>query len=125
MPLNTDDPRLWFDMGVAHAGKGHFEEAISAYRQAVRIRRSLPEAWYNLGVAYGYQRRYREAVEAFREAIALRPDYVKAWFNLGLAYAIQGDRARVLKVHGQLKVLSPAKAQEFHDAVVAEGRSGT
>lgn len=117
MPLKLDDARVWFNLGVAYAKRGHLAEAVSAYREAVAVRPDFPEAWYNLGIACGNQRHYDEAIGAFREAVRLWPDYVKAWFNLGVAYAVQGNRDRVLEVHEQLKSLDSAKAAEFLGAL--------
>jgi tetratricopeptide (TPR) repeat protein len=42
----------WFDLGVAYAKSGKYQEAIEVFQQAIRIKPDHANAHYNLGEVY-------------------------------------------------------------------------
>jgi Flp pilus assembly protein TadD len=62
---------------VAYAKSGHTEDAIVAYRQAIKFKLDDAEAWYNLGVANRAVGQESQAADAFERARKLRPDLFK------------------------------------------------
>lgn len=77
-------------LGVAHAERGAFEEALVALRKAVRARPAHAEAHFNIGKVLEKQGDLRAARDAFRRAAALDPRYpgarymhARALFRLG------------------------------------------
>jgi tetratricopeptide (TPR) repeat protein len=78
------------NLGVVLRAQGKFDEAISHYREAIRLRGNNAEAHYNLGNVLAVQGKHDEAISHYREAIRLKPDYVEAHNNLGFALAAQG-----------------------------------
>ncbi len=111
--LRPDLAEAWIGPGVVYIRKGEITQAIPALREAVRLKPDIALAWYNLGLAYMKQEQYGEAGAAFQEAVRLKPDDVDAWFFLGVAYFFQEDWQRVIEIYLQLKILDPAKADEF------------
>lgn len=73
--------------GLSLAQKGQVEEAISQFREAIRVKPEYASAHNNLGNALGAQGHIDEAIEQFREAIRSDKDNVEAHFNLGVALA--------------------------------------
>jgi tetratricopeptide (TPR) repeat protein len=43
---------IYFKFGVAYANEGKYDEAIAAYKQAIKINPDLTEAHYNLSLSY-------------------------------------------------------------------------
>ena len=80
-----------FSLGVAYGNINHYDDAIAAYREALRINPEDADVWYNLGNAYGNLDRHDDAIAAFREALRINSEYADAWHNLGVAY---GDLER-------------------------------
>lgn len=76
-----------FFLGEAYGGLKQYDQAIAAYRDAVRLRPDDADAWFNLGVSYGFMLRYPEAIEAYGEAQRLNPKRIDASYNLGNAYS--------------------------------------
>jgi tetratricopeptide (TPR) repeat protein len=65
--------------------QGKLEQAVSHYRQAVRLKPDYVEAYNNLGNALRLQGKLDEAVDYLRRALALNPNIADIHYNLGLA----------------------------------------
>jgi serine/threonine protein kinase/Tfp pilus assembly protein PilF len=78
------------NVGVAHARKGQWDEAIASYRAAVKLntKRAIPYA--NLGLALSRKGEWDEAVVHYRAAVARDPR--NAPMHLGLGQALLGAR---------------------------------
>jgi tetratricopeptide (TPR) repeat protein len=69
---------------------GQFDDALTDWRQQVRIGPLFGPDHSNLGLALRQKGKLDEAIAAHREAIRLKPDYVDAHLNLGVALAGRG-----------------------------------
>ena len=65
--------------------RGHWEAAVAAYTQALRIDPELVEAQTNMGMAYYFHRNIPAAVGALEQALDMQPDRIDAAHGLGLA----------------------------------------
>ena len=75
-------PVYFSNLGVVLNDQGKLEEAIAAYRQAIRIKPDFAEAYSNLGNSLNDQGKVDEAIAAYRQAISIRPDFPEAHSNL-------------------------------------------
>jgi tetratricopeptide (TPR) repeat protein len=83
--------------GLSLSRLGLLEEAISCYREALKVKSNEPCAHLNLGVAYDAQGKLDEAISEYREELKLRPDEQLAHSNLGKAYDAQGKRDEAVR----------------------------
>ena len=67
------------------------DEAVAAFRTAIRLQPDDAAAHYNLGNALRGQGKVDEAVAECRTAIRLRPDDAEAHSNLGVALGPRGS----------------------------------
>ena len=91
-PLQEEAPRdaeSWHRRGVALADEGRYDQAISAFRRALRIDDGIAEAHNDLGTAYFAKAWHAEAEASFRRALELKPDHDVAWENLGATLRAQ------------------------------------
>jgi predicted O-linked N-acetylglucosamine transferase (SPINDLY family) len=82
---NGENATYFCNLGIALKNHGKLDEAVTAYRQAIRIKPDLAEAHCNLGNALRGQGTLDEALASYDRALFLRPDYVDALCNRGSA----------------------------------------
>src|SRR5437870_1830888 len=71
------------NLGNALTAQGKLDEAVAAYRQAIRIKPpDLAEIYSTLGNVLAPQCKLDEAVAAYRQAIHIKPDYAEAFSNM-------------------------------------------
>ena len=78
-------------LGIALGACGQTEDAVAAFRRAVRKRPAYADALCNLGIALRRLSRFDEATHALRRAVAFAPNSVGAHVNLGKARLDAGD----------------------------------
>jgi Tfp pilus assembly protein PilF len=95
--------------GVALAEMSRWEEAIAAYRRALRLPTlTTPDtAYQNLGVALYNLKRYRDAEEALRFAIGLDPKMAPAYYHLGLVLVASDRREDAKTLFRRARDLAP------------------
>jgi tetratricopeptide (TPR) repeat protein len=64
----------YYNMGVAYDKLKEYQEAIDAYKEAIKIKPDDHKAYYNMGVAYDKLKEYQEAIDACKEAIKIKSD---------------------------------------------------
>jgi tetratricopeptide (TPR) repeat protein len=76
-----NDPVVWFYLGVEAAKAQAWALAVSAFREAVRLKPDLAEAWYNLGVAYSRQGDRSRLLEVYQQLRILNPTLADEFFR--------------------------------------------
>ena len=78
------------NLGCALVKKGQFDEAISHYLEALRLKPGYAMAYNNLGVALTKKGQFDAGISQFQEALRLKPDYAEARYNFGNALVRKG-----------------------------------
>ena len=81
---------IYNGLGVVLAKQGKFEEAISRYRESLRINPNFSDAHYNLGITLFKLGKTDKSIYYLREAQRIKPYHADAHSNLGNALAKQG-----------------------------------
>ena len=76
-----NDPLVWIYLGVEAAKAQAWALAVSALREAVRLKPDLAEAWYNLGVAYSRQGDRSRLLEVYQQLRILNPTLADEFFR--------------------------------------------
>jgi tetratricopeptide (TPR) repeat protein len=116
------DPKngyAWSLLGVAYSNLNRYDDAIKAYRQALRIDPEYANAWVNLGVTYSNLNRYDDAIEAFRQALRIDPKDAGAWVNLGVAYRNLNRYDDAIEAYRQALRIDPKDAGAWVNLGVA------
>ena len=86
---------------------GKLEEAIAAFREAIRLKPDFTIVHNALGNGLLNQGKHEEAIAAFREAIRLSPDFAMAYNNLGKALLNHGRHEEAITAYREAIRLQP------------------
>jgi superkiller protein 3 len=102
---------LYVNLGLALTKQGKLDEAIAAYKEAIRLQPDEALGYVNLGALLcDLKHDYAGAIAAFQEAIRLKPDFIGAYANLGVALAKQGKLDEALAAYKEIIRLQPDTA---------------
>jgi TonB family protein len=82
---------VWFKLGDSYRGAKRYQEAVTAYNQAIQIRPFGPY-YNNLGEVNGKLGNFDDAVQAYRNAVRVDPpNAAQYYFNIGAVRTNAGD----------------------------------
>ena len=88
--LDANDEKSRHNVAEIQSGRGHFEEAIDWYREALAIDPRFTVAHVGLGDALLRLDRYEEAIETYRRALEIEPERPPVHADIGEAlYRLQ------------------------------------
>jgi tetratricopeptide (TPR) repeat protein len=102
-------------LGDALIKKGLIDEAISQYREAIRLKPGFAEAHYNLGTSLLTKGQIDEAINQFQEAILRNTEYADAYNNLGAALIKKGQIDEAINQFQKAIRLKPGYADAHYD----------
>lgn len=104
---------VWSLLGVCKANRGHDQEAIHDFEEAIRLEPEFIEAHANLCTAYLRQSRYQESLKACTQALRLRPGYAEAYSNLAAVYVSLGRHQEAVDAATQAIQSKPDLAEAY------------
>ncbi len=99
-----------YNLALALAGGGRFDEAIAQFQRVLEIKPDYVEARNNLGAALQSQGKIDEAMAQYRQALKIKPDYAKVYYNLGTVLAGRGRFKEALAQFRRALELKPDDA---------------
>ncbi len=79
------------NLGSLYLQAGEYGNAITAFKEAIRLDPSSPKPYNDAGYAYMMSRDYKRAKKYIFDALSKDPDYAFAYINLGLLNAREGN----------------------------------
>jgi len=92
---------------------GNISAAISAYKNALAIRRDVPEVWANLGLMQHQAEDYAGALQSFETANQLQPKLFVPLLFLGIENLQLGNRAKAVHFLSVARQLHPNDFQIY------------
>lgn len=83
---NPEDAQGYLKLAHEYARQERFDEAIDAYKRAIKIEPGLDEAYSGLGAAYFNKKEYAAALPWMKKRVAIAPDDSLRLFDLGNVY---------------------------------------
>ncbi|HXE42754.1 MAG TPA: tetratricopeptide repeat protein [Candidatus Baltobacteraceae bacterium] len=87
----STNAQAWNYYGVALQHAGQFDDAVSAYQNALKYDRDLVEAHYNLGCLWLEQNKFADAKTEFTAYTLRRSNSPEGWLKLGMAQLKASD----------------------------------
>lgn len=103
-------------LGAIRKQQRRFEDAVSAYKNAIARDWTMSAAHYNLGLVLNDDLgRYEQAVEAFQHALQTDPSHVGVLASLGRAHRLAGFPKRSLASLRQGLLKDPTNSVALHE----------
>jgi tetratricopeptide (TPR) repeat protein len=122
--LAVDGAEGMYRLGRYYEGQARFEQAINAYREAIRRDPLMVEAYTALGTSLAAQQRYDEAIRQFQAAIVLAPNVAHLHNNLGYAYLLSGQTEQAVRALEEAQRLDPVHARSAENLRIARAKLG-
>lgn len=81
------DAEHYLILGHSNLRAGRHQEAVDAFKEAIKVEPDNAEAYHILGIEYAKSGMYKEAAESHKQAIRIKPDCAESHYMLGLEYA--------------------------------------
>jgi tetratricopeptide (TPR) repeat protein len=124
----SDDRQLqeksYFNLGYLLDEVEDYEQAITAYQQAIALNPEHSKAYNNMGISYGKSGKYQQAITAYEQAIALNPEYSEAYYNMGISYANLGKYEQAITAYQQAIALNPEYSDAYNNMGNSYAKSG-
>ncbi len=91
--LNSEDPELWVDRGLARAGLRSYQSAVADFTRALELDPDLIEAHAFRGAAHRYLEQLDAAAADLERALALDSEHPDALLERGILRRLKGDAA--------------------------------
>lgn len=105
----------WYSVGVASAHLKQYNQAVHAYREAIRNQADYVEAWHKLGVAYANLKEYDHAIHAYRDALRIQRENADAWYDLGKTYYELKQYAHAVHSYREALRIQPENADAWYN----------
>ena len=105
--MKPDYDYAWNGKGNQLGNLGRYEEALSAYEEAIRLKPDYDYAWNGKGNQLGNLGRYEEALSAYEEAIRLKPNNEVGWTGKGNQLGNLGRYEEALSAYEEAIRLKP------------------
>jgi protein O-mannosyl-transferase len=123
--VTRDNPVAHTNLGAALALRGHVDEAMAHYREAIAIAPGNAATHLSLGLAHARLGDLDAAIASYREAIRLDPRSALAEYNWGHLLAERGDLDGAIVHYERALVIDPRYAKAHNNlgwALAAQGK---
>jgi tetratricopeptide (TPR) repeat protein len=97
----------WLNYGNQLWRGGRYDEAVTAFEQAIQLNPNSHYAYYGKGLAFTYQSEYQQARDAYQQATKLAPNFYPAWRWLGSTFLALKQYPQALNTYDQAIKISP------------------
>jgi len=104
------NPDCWLghdQLGIALAKQNNIDEAMSHFRESLRINPKDDWGYYNLGLAHAIKENHTQAVEAFSNAIKIAPHRPIFHYHLGLSLLALNQNQQAVAAFNQALKITP------------------
>jgi tetratricopeptide (TPR) repeat protein len=113
-PIPSPTAKAAFDRGEKALEAGNFDQAVTAYNDALKATPGYAAALNGLGSALFKQNKRDEALAQFKAATEADPSFKLAWFNLGFASRKTQAFAEAAKAYEKYTALDPNDPDGFY-----------
>ncbi len=107
--------KKWMAAADNHLYRNRFAEAITLYKQVLKINSYNAEAHLALGDVYAKSKRYDEAIREYKIAVEIDPNYTEAQYLLGLVYLAKDQAGEALAQFELVAGINPEMVAAYYN----------
>ena len=115
LEADPDQVMIHDDVALLYLQFGRVAEAVTHYRESVRLEPGSPAAEYNLGTTLLQLGDLDEAVTHLEQALRLNPEYALAHNNLGAVLRLQGKLTEAIHHFRQSLLVRPDDGEALYN----------
>ena len=124
VPTLPDLASINIHQGLRYYDLGRWQEAITAFSDALAINPNYAVAHFGLGVTFSRLENWEEALTYFKKTIELSPTFAQGYLGLGITYNILGFTVEAMKALKKAVLINPRFAQARHALALCHLRNG-
>jgi len=109
----AQDVQGYIDQGIKHSQAGHYDQALQAFDQALKLKPNDPALITFKGIVYYARGQNDRAMKEFEAAIKLNPSFARAYYQRGMIYQSQEKYQQALVDIQKAKNLGYGIAPDF------------
>ncbi len=115
LQLNHELSQAHVTLGLIHAGRGRYKEALKEFQKVLEFDSLNADAYGGLAVAYAGLGQTDKVESIYKKVIELQPGSWNAYNSLGVFYAQQGRYQEAVKQLQQAVVLTPDNIRAYNN----------
>ena len=121
---DPDHAQTYKVLGDWYEVQGLFPEAISAYKQAIKLQPDFVEAYAYLAQVLRNTGEFDPAFFCYKKALNLRPTWTELYFQWGQAYYWSGDIPKAIRCYQKTLEQNPNHVNSYFTLAMAYGQLG-
>ena len=111
---DIDNPVAFYNLGSAYFYQNSYQDAISCFNRAIKLKYDYDRAYNNLGAVYDRLGQTYRAFNAYRQALKFNPDLALAHYNIGRLYEKRQDLSSAQTAYETTIQLAPELYQAHY-----------
>jgi tetratricopeptide (TPR) repeat protein len=113
------DRRAYYNLGLGHFHLNNFQEALSAYNNAIRIKPDDALSYQYRGRVYYMMENFPECLKDYEKVVEINPDDPIAYYNVGTAKGRIGNYLGAIKDFDRAIELDPDYGDAYYNRGLA------
>jgi tetratricopeptide (TPR) repeat protein len=109
----AQDVQSYIDQGIKDSQAGHYDQALKAFDQALKLKPNEPALITYKGIVYYAKGKNDQALKQFEAALKINPNFARAYYQRGMVYQSQEKYAQALEDLKKAKNLGYAVDPDF------------
>jgi tetratricopeptide (TPR) repeat protein len=114
----------YFHLGISYNELRQYQQAVDAYKQAIKIEPNHHVTYNNMGVSYIGLEEYQQTIKACQNTIKINPNYTKAYHNIGIAYSKLEQYQKAIDAYKKAIEIEPNYHKVYMDMSFAYNKLG-
>jgi len=123
LALTPGDPHVHYDLALRYAQLNELDQAITAFRNLMRVVPESYDAYNDLGNVYFEKEEYQEAKDIYLQSLRVEPRFFQANYNLANLHLLAGELDNSWDLYHRALEIYPECAQIYSNlGIICEKR---